>query len=50
MCDGRTCGGIVKPANVRVGVQVLMQDFFFPGYTVLTLPLIADVNYPYLGR
>jgi hypothetical protein len=50
VCDGGSCGGMVRPATVRVNIQMYMEDIFFSDYTSLTLPLIVDVSYPYLGN
>lgn len=49
-CDNGICSGINAPAAVRVNIQVQMEDIFFSGVTELTVPLTADVAYPYLGR
>ncbi|HWW73127.1 MAG TPA: TadE family protein [Duganella sp.] len=49
-CDGSVCLGFSKPATVRVNISLLIQDIFFPGLNSLSIPLYADVSYPYLGR
>lgn len=49
-CGGGTCVGFSIPTTVRVNIQMYMQDIFFSGYTNLTIPLTADITYPYMGR
>lgn len=49
-CGNAVCGGFSKPVTVGVNIQVFMEDVLFPGATHLSLPLEADVTYPYLGR
>jgi len=50
-CDnGGNCVGFSTPATVRVNIQLQMEDVLFAGVTQLTVPLTAEVAYPYLGR
>lgn len=49
-CDSGPCVGYSKPSKVRVSIQLLVEDIFFPGYLSLTIPLTVDVSYPYMGR
>lgn len=49
-CDGGSCVGYSRPANVGVIIQVLMENSFFPGYMSMTIPLTVSVTYPYMGR
>ncbi|MBP1204823.1 Flp pilus assembly protein TadG [Duganella sp. 1411] len=49
-CDSGPCVGYSRPSKVRVSIQLLVEDIFFPGYLSLTIPLTVDVSYPYMGR
>lgn len=49
-CGNGICVGFNTPPTVGVNIQVLVQDVLFPGSTHLSLPIEANVTYPYLGR
>jgi Flp pilus assembly protein TadG len=49
-CDGAECAGYTRPTTVKVTIQTLVEDAFFPGQTELTLPLVVNVTSPILSR
>lgn len=49
-CDGLNCVGYSRPTNVRVAIQVPVENIFFPGVSSLSITLTASVTYPYMGR
>lgn len=50
VCDSYLCIGASRPKRVTVGVQIIVEDVFFPQVSGLWLPISIQVSYPYLGR
>jgi len=49
-CDAVQCVGFAVPTTVNVAIQVQLTDIFFSNMTSLTIPLMVNVTYPYVGR
>lgn len=47
-CGSSPCAGLSRPLTVKVSVQILVVDIFFP--TTLSIPFDVVVQMPYLGR
>ncbi|MYM97612.1 TadE/TadG family type IV pilus assembly protein [Duganella vulcania] len=49
-CDTAQCVGFATPTNVNVIIQLRVTDIFFSNVTLMTMPLMVNVSYPYVGR
>ncbi|MBY0240265.1 MAG: pilus assembly protein [Burkholderiaceae bacterium] len=49
-CNDLTCTGYSTPTTVTVGVQMNVQDIFFPESTQMTIGLTAEATVSYLGK
>lgn len=49
-CGGFECAGYSRPAEVRVAIEMILEDIFFPSLNPLSITLQAAVTYPYQGR
>lgn len=48
-CDNLGCFGFSTPSTVSVGIQLYVENVFFPGIWSMSLPVTANVCYPYIG-
>jgi Flp pilus assembly protein TadG len=49
-CNRMTCSGFSNPTTTGVVVQMYVQDFFFPGYTQMSIAITAEASMAYLGK